>query len=88
MLHTKFGKQRKSSTLQAVSHFLNQRIAYDAQQEIQEYAKAVLELFKNAYPNALNELKNRTSRTRTKWTEWCCTSDSVRLCARITTILA
>jgi thymidylate synthase (FAD) len=45
-----------TSSLQAVSHFLNQRIAHDAQKEIQEYAKTVLELCKQVYPNALKEL--------------------------------
>ncbi|WP_223066060.1 FAD-dependent thymidylate synthase [Paenibacillus caui] len=45
-----------TASLQSVSHFLNQRLEHDAQKEIQEYAKAILEQSKSIFPNALNEL--------------------------------
>lgn len=45
-----------TASLQSVSHFLNQRLEHDAQKEIQEYAKAILELSKSVFPCSLNEL--------------------------------
>ncbi|WP_199615186.1 FAD-dependent thymidylate synthase [Paenibacillus alkalitolerans] len=45
-----------TASLQSVAHFLNQRLAHDAQVEIQLYAKAVLELTNPLFPNALNEM--------------------------------
>lgn len=48
-----------TASLQAVCHFLNQRLEYDAQKEIQLYAKAILELCKNIFPNAIEELTKR-----------------------------
>jgi thymidylate synthase (FAD) len=45
-----------TSSLQGVAHFLNQRLEHDAQKEIQDYAKAVLELAKEKFPVSLNEL--------------------------------
>ena len=45
-----------TASLQSVCHFLHQRLAHDAQKEIQAYAKAILELSKPLFPNALNEL--------------------------------
>jgi thymidylate synthase (FAD) len=45
-----------TASLQSVCHFLNQRLEHDAQKEIQDYAKAILELSKPLYPNSLNEL--------------------------------
>ncbi|GGG20439.1 MULTISPECIES: FAD-dependent thymidylate synthase [Paenibacillus] len=45
-----------TASLQSVSHFLNQRLAHDAQLEIQEYAKVIMSLCREYYPNALEEL--------------------------------
>lgn len=50
-----------TSSLQAVCHFLNQRLEHDAQKEIQLYAKAILELCKDLYPNAIKELTKHDS---------------------------
>lgn len=43
-------------SLQAVSHFLKQRLENDAQKEIQCYAKAVLQLASEKYPISLDAL--------------------------------
>ncbi|MFB5588493.1 FAD-dependent thymidylate synthase [Bacillus cereus] len=45
-----------TASLQSVVHFLNQRLAHDAQVEIQSYAKAVLELTKEQFPVSIDEL--------------------------------
>lgn len=45
-----------TASLQAVCHFLNQRLEHDAQFEIQQYAKAILELSRPLFPVALEEL--------------------------------
>ena len=45
-----------TASLQSVAHFVNQRIAYDAQKEIQEYAKVILEMAKEKFPVALEYL--------------------------------
>ncbi|MNH66481.1 Thymidylate synthase ThyX [compost metagenome] len=45
-----------STSLQGVCHFLTQRLEHDAQKEIQEYAKAVLELAKEKFPISLENL--------------------------------
>ncbi|PRT35334.1 FAD-dependent thymidylate synthase [Bacillus wiedmannii] len=45
-----------TASLQSVVHFLNQRLAHDAQLEIQSYAKAVLELTKEQFPFSIDEL--------------------------------
>lgn len=45
-----------TASLQAVAHFLNQRLDPHAQWEIREYAKAVKELILPLYPNSLNAL--------------------------------
>lgn len=45
-----------TASLQSVGHFLQQRLAHDAQQEIQRYAEAVLELTKPIYPVSLAEM--------------------------------
>lgn len=45
-----------TASLQAVAHFINQRIADDAQREIYEYAKAVYELALPKFPVSLGEL--------------------------------
>jgi len=47
---------RWTASLQSVVHFLNQRLAHDAQKEIQEYAKAVYELAKEKFPVSIGEL--------------------------------
>ena len=39
-----------TASLQSVAHFVKQRIEYDAQKEIQDYAKAVLELSLEIFP--------------------------------------
>lgn len=45
-----------TASLQSVCHFLAQRLEHDAQKEIQEYAKAILELIKPHFPIAVEEL--------------------------------
>lgn len=45
-----------TASLQAVAHFLNQRLEHDAQKEIQKYAKAIYELAKEKFPVSLGEL--------------------------------
>lgn len=45
-----------TASLQSVAHFIMQRIESDAQKEIQDYAKAVLELAKTKFPVALPAL--------------------------------
>lgn len=45
-----------TASLQSVAHFLNQRLEHDAQKEIQEYAKAILEVVKSLFPVAVDEL--------------------------------
>jgi thymidylate synthase (FAD) len=45
-----------SASLQSVSHFINQRIAHDAQKEIQSYAQAVNDLSIQYFPVSLNKL--------------------------------
>jgi thymidylate synthase (FAD) len=47
-----------TASLQAVAHFLNQRLEHDAQVEIQEYAKAVKSLSESKFPVSLKELLN------------------------------
>jgi Predicted alternative thymidylate synthase len=48
-----------TASLQAVSHFLAQRLEHDAQKEIREYAKAVYELIKPLFPVSIEELLTR-----------------------------
>jgi thymidylate synthase (FAD) len=45
-----------STSLQGVCHFLNQRLAHDSQKEIQLYAKAVLDLAIQRFPESIKEL--------------------------------
>lgn len=45
-----------TASVQSVCHFLAQRLENDAQREIQEYAKAVLELIKPLFPVSLEQL--------------------------------
>jgi thymidylate synthase (FAD) len=45
-----------SASLASVCHFLSQRLAHDSQAEIQQYAKAVLELAKEQFPLAVAAL--------------------------------
>lgn len=45
-----------TASLQSVAHFIKQRIEHDAQKEIQEYAKAVLELSKERFPVSIEAL--------------------------------
>jgi len=45
-----------TASLQSVAHFLNQRLAHDAQAEIQAYAEAVLALAKTHFPVSIAEL--------------------------------
>ncbi|WP_163530943.1 FAD-dependent thymidylate synthase [Halobacillus ihumii] len=47
---------RWAGSLQGVCHFLNQRLAGDAQSEIREYAEAVHTLSKQHFPNAIDAL--------------------------------
>lgn len=46
-----------TASLQSVAHFVNQRLAHDSQAEIQQYAKAVLELASKHFPVAIAELR-------------------------------
>ena len=45
-----------TASLQSVCHFLAQRLEHDAQKEIQEYAKAIIELTKPHFPISVEEL--------------------------------
>lgn len=45
-----------TASVQSVAHFLAQRLEHDAQKEIQDYAKAILELIKPIYPVSLEQL--------------------------------
>jgi len=45
-----------TASVQSVAHFLAQRLEHDAQKEIQDYAKAILELIKPLYPISLEQL--------------------------------
>ncbi|PAF08699.1 thymidylate synthase (FAD) [Shouchella clausii] len=45
-----------TASLQSICHFLAQRLEHDAQKEIQEYAKAILELIKPHFPVSVEEL--------------------------------
>lgn len=45
-----------TASLQGVAHFLNQRLAHDAQKEIQDYAIAVQHLSEERFPVALKQL--------------------------------
>lgn len=47
---------RWTVSLQGVLTFLDQRLEHDAQWEIQEYAKAILDLTKQAYPETIGML--------------------------------
>jgi thymidylate synthase (FAD) len=44
-----------TASVQSVAHFLSQRLEHDAQKEIQDYAKAVLELIKPIFPVSLEQ---------------------------------
>lgn len=50
-----------TASLQSIAHFLNQRMAHDAQKEIQEYAEAVYELVKPHFPVSIGELVKEES---------------------------
>jgi thymidylate synthase (FAD) len=45
-----------TASLQGVAHFLNQRLAHDAQKEIQDFAQAVQQLAETEFPNSLKEM--------------------------------
>ncbi|WP_060210524.1 FAD-dependent thymidylate synthase [Sporosarcina koreensis] len=45
-----------TASLQSVAHFVNQRLADDAQVEIQAYARAVLELAREHFPASIDAL--------------------------------
>lgn len=48
-----------TASLQSVAHFLNQRLEHDAQKEIQDYAKAILEVAKSLFPVTIDELLSK-----------------------------
>lgn len=50
-----------TASLQAVCHFLNQRLEHDAQKEIQDYAKAILELSRPLFPVSMDQLVSSAS---------------------------
>ena len=45
-----------TASLQSIAHFINQRIKNDAQKEIQEYAKAILNLATESFPFSLESI--------------------------------
>jgi thymidylate synthase (FAD) len=45
-----------TASLSGVVHFLNQRLAHDAQAEIVVYAQAVLELARKHFPISIEEM--------------------------------
>lgn len=51
-----------TASLQALSHFLNERLANDAQHEIREYAQAVYNLAIKEFPISLGELCNTNTK--------------------------
>lgn len=52
---------RWSTSVQAVAHFLNQRMEHDAQWEIQQFAVAVYDLAKPLFEHSLDALVSRES---------------------------
>lgn len=50
-----------STSLQAVCHMLNQRLASDSQYEFQQYARAVLELAREHFPVSIDALVSEAS---------------------------
>ncbi|MFE5317265.1 FAD-dependent thymidylate synthase [Paenibacillus sp. NPDC056579] len=50
-----------TASLQAVCHFLNQRLEHDAQKEIQDYAKAILEISRPLFPVSMDQLVSLAS---------------------------
>jgi thymidylate synthase (FAD) len=50
-----------TASLQTVSHFLNQRLAEDAQSEITKYAEAVLNLSKEVFPGLISLMVDNDS---------------------------
>lgn len=50
-------RYRWTTSLHGVMHFLQQRLAHDAQVEIVEYAKAIKQLAENEFPYCLNLIK-------------------------------
>lgn len=45
-----------TASIQSVAHFINQRVAHDAQKEIQDYAAAILEFANEHFPVSIREL--------------------------------
>ncbi|MBP1996512.1 FAD-dependent thymidylate synthase [Paenibacillus eucommiae] len=45
-----------TASVQSIAHFLKQRLEHDAQKEIQDYAKAILELIRPLFPVSLEQL--------------------------------
>ena len=45
-----------TASVQGVAHFLRQRLAHDAQSEIQDYAQAVFQLTKTKFPKSISTL--------------------------------
>ena len=48
-----------TGSLQSVCHLLEQRLAHDSQWEFQQYAKAIRDLAKTQFPNAIDAYLNR-----------------------------
>lgn len=48
-----------TASLQSVAHFIEQRINYDAQKEIQDYAKAILSLASEKFPVSLETISQK-----------------------------
>lgn len=53
---------RWTASLQSTAHFINQRVAHDAQKEIQDYAKAVYKTVKEQYPTSLDALLTKEAK--------------------------
>lgn len=51
-------RYRWTTSLHGVMHFLHQRLEHDSQYEIQQYAKAVLELAKARFPHSLSLIED------------------------------
>lgn len=54
---------RYTASLQALAHFINQRLAHDSQYEIQQYAKAVLEIAREEFPESFKHLVKEAEAT-------------------------
>lgn len=54
---------RYTASLQALAHFINQRIQHDAQKEIADYARAVLTICREEFPESFKHLVKEAEAT-------------------------